>query len=85
MEKTISSEMLNEIERRCNAATLGPWKSFIEGRDCESGSSFIQTGGEDIYLSGATAADQDFIAGARQDILVLVDTVRSLQNMNKAK
>jgi len=67
MDKRISTEMLDEIERRCAAATPGPWKSFIEARDHMVGSDFIQTAGEDIYLTGATPADQDFIAHARQD------------------
>ena len=41
---------LKEIEDRCNKATKGPWVSIIEGRDQTSGSSFIMTGGEDIYI-----------------------------------
>jgi hypothetical protein len=35
---------LEEITARCNATTIAPWVSFIEGRDCESGSSFIMIG-----------------------------------------
>ena len=58
----LTDEELVEIEQRCAAATPGPWKSWIEGRDHESGDQFISTGAEDIYLSGATLADQDFIA-----------------------
>ena len=55
----ISDYELDEIESRCSAATPGPWKSFIEGRDHTSGSSFIITGteksrGRDIELTGAT-------------------------------
>jgi hypothetical protein len=45
-----------------------------------SGSTFIQTGGEDIYLTGATVADQDFIAHARQDILDLIAEIERLRN-----
>jgi hypothetical protein len=33
-----------EIKAGCNATTIAPWVSFIEGRNCESGSSFIMTG-----------------------------------------
>ena len=33
----IPDEELDAIEVRCNAATPGPWKSYIEGRDHESG------------------------------------------------
>ena len=35
--------------------------------------------GEDIELSGATVADQDFIAHARQDVPRLIAEVRRLQ------
>ena len=81
MSDAISPERLEEIERRCTATTSGPWKSFVEGRDFDSGSSFIQTGGEDIYLSGATVADQDFIANARQDIPTLIREIRALRKL----
>jgi hypothetical protein len=70
---------LDEIEQRCRRATPGPWKSWIEGRDMTAADSFIATGGEDIYLRGATEADQDFIAAARQDVQSLVDEVRRLR------
>ena len=43
-----------------------------------SGDHFIQTGGEDIYLVGATLADQDFIANARQDLPTLIEEIRAL-------
>jgi hypothetical protein len=72
------------IDARCAAATLGPWISYIEGRDHTSGSSFIKTGtaesrGEDIELSGATTADQDFIAHARQDVPRLLEEIAWLR------
>ena len=79
MQELMTDEMLDEIERRCTAATPGPWESFIEGRDHMSGDSFIRTDGEDIYLIGATHADQDFIAGARQDVPALLREVRALR------
>jgi hypothetical protein len=56
----------------------GPWKSYLEGREKMSGSDFIMTGGEDIYLTGATVSDQDFIAHARQDIPRLIAEVERL-------
>jgi hypothetical protein len=68
----ITEQELREIIRRCDAASPGPWKSYVEGRDHTSGSSFIKTGAEDIGLSGASISDQDFIAAARQDIPKLV-------------
>jgi hypothetical protein len=76
---------LEEIRTRCDAATPGPWKSFVEGRDHTSGNSFIMTGttnarGNDIELFGATTADQDFIAHARQDIPRLLDEILHLKD-----
>jgi len=70
-----------EIKKRCERATPGPWKSYVEGRESMSGSSFIMTGGEDIYLTGATVADQDFIAHARQDIPSLIAEVERLRKL----
>lgn len=86
MSEMLSDEELNSIAGRVAAATPGPWRSFIEGRDHQSGSNFIMTGGigsrgEDIELTGATVADQDFIAAARQDIPRLVHAVRTLQSL----
>ena len=75
----ISEEALSLILERCEEATLGPWKSHIEGRDHQSGSSFIMTSGNDIEVSGATDADQDFMAHARQDVPQLVEEVQRLQ------
>ena len=93
LSMTEKSDFLNDDElesmpHRCELATLGPWQSFIEGRDHTSGSSFIMTGagtgrGNDIELSGATVADQDFIAHARQDIprlLAEISRLRALKN-----
>lgn len=76
---------LVEIEKRCSEARPGPWISWIEGRDHEGGSNFIQVGvadyrGEDIELIGATKADQDFIAAARQDVADLTAEIRRLHS-----
>jgi hypothetical protein len=78
MTERIRIEVLDEIERRCAAATQGPWISYVEGRDHTSGDSFIRTAGDDIYLSGTTVADQDFIAHARQDLPALIREIRAL-------
>jgi len=80
----MNDEELAAIEARCDAATPGPWKSYIEGRDHDSGSDFIMTGegetrGYDIEMTGATHADQDFIASARQDIPRLIAEIRRLR------
>ena len=70
---------LQEIEQRCNQATCGPWRSWIEGRDHQSGSDFISTGDGDIELIGGTQADQEFIAAARQDIPALLAEIARLK------
>ena len=76
----LPDEEIAAIKARLERTTAGPWKSFIEGRENMSGSSFISTGGEDIYLTGATDADQDFIANARQDIPKLIAEIERLRS-----
>jgi hypothetical protein len=88
----MTTEQLQIIKDRCNATSIAPWVSFLEGRDHESGSSFIMTGipkgehiwqekrGEDLEISGATNADLDFIASARQDIPALIAEIERLQS-----
>ena len=71
MHKFLTDDELDAISKRVDAAQRGPWKSFIEGRDHDCGSSIIQTGesadrGEDIEMSGATDADYDFILTFQQ-------------------
>lgn len=75
----LTTDEIEAIKTRCEQATAGPWKSFIEKREKFSGSDFIQTEGEDIYLTGATLADQDFIAHARQDIPRLIAEIERLK------
>jgi hypothetical protein len=77
----LSDNDVEDIKKRCEQATPGPWKSYVEGREQMSGSDFIMTDGEDIYLTGATVADQDFIAHARQDILKLLAEVDRLKKL----
>ena len=88
----LTESELIEIENRLNKSQNGPWKAFIEGRDHESGSSFIRTGTEknrqvDIEMIGATIADYDFIANAKQDIPKLINEIRELKKLteNNAK
>lgn len=81
----ITEEELRQIEQRANQAQPGPWKAFVEGRDHQSGSDFIMTGtggqrGADIEMTGATIADYDFIAHARQDIPRLINEIRELKS-----
>jgi hypothetical protein len=89
----ITKQYLDEIKRRLRKTTIAPWVASIEGRDHESGSHFIMTGippGENIWqekrredfeISGATIADLDFIAHARQDIPALIAEVERLQKL----
>jgi len=78
----LTDEELLAIKMRCEQASPEPWKAYIEARDEFSGSDFIQTGGEDIYLNpGASMADHEFIAHARQDIPRLIAEVEQLRKM----
>ena len=77
----MTDDDLASMESRANRATKGPWKSYIEGREEMSGSSFIMTGGADIYLSGATKEDHDFIAASREDVPKLICEVRRLRKI----
>ncbi|WP_292213054.1 hypothetical protein [Mesorhizobium sp.] len=86
MNTSLSVLELQEMETRAAAAQAGTWKSWVEGRDFLSGSNFIQTGqgadrGEDIEMTGATVADQDFMAAARQDVPRLIAEVRRLRSL----
>jgi hypothetical protein len=86
---------LDTIKSRYQASTIAPWIASIEGRDHESGSHFIMTGipegeniwqekrGEDLEIIGATIADLDFIANARQDIPALIEEIERLQEFIK--
>jgi hypothetical protein len=77
----LTDEELDQIQLRADRATKGPWKSYIEGRDEMSGSSFIMTEREDIYLTGATDQDQDLIASTRTDIPKLIQEIRRLRDL----
>jgi hypothetical protein len=86
-------EQLQMIKNRCKATSIAPWIASIEGRDHESGSHFIMTGipkgediwqakrGEDLEINGATIADLDFIANARQDIPALIKEIERLHSL----
>lgn len=81
---------IEAMKKRIESTTSGRWVSYIEGRDHTSGSDFIMTGvgserGPDIELSGATHADQDFIAHARQDIEILIEEVERLWSEKSEK
>lgn len=82
----MTNKELSDIKNRLEKVTNGPWKSFIEGRDHESGSSFIMVGEaenrkKDIELIGGTNDDYDFIASARQDVPKLIAEIERLQKL----
>jgi hypothetical protein len=88
-EEPISDEDLDAIEQRAAAASKGPWRSYVEGRDHWGGDNFIRVGGvdddePDMYVARGTVpasvADQDFIAHARQDMTRLLAEVRRLRD-----
>jgi hypothetical protein len=81
----LSEAYMDEVRKRCEAATSGPWISYVEGRDHLGGDSVIVRGEggreEDLYLTGGTIADQDFIAHARQDIPILLGEIERLRKL----
>jgi hypothetical protein len=97
MEDTVllSDAELAEIAGRVAAATPGPWRSLAEGRDHWGGDNWIElpSTGErpELYLSygtdhgveGASVADQDFVAHARQDIPRLLAEIGRLRGRNR--
>ena len=86
----VSEALLQMLEQMSDRASLPPWRSMAEGRDHESGDSFIQVGNdddrdEDIYVSRdsgpASIADLDLIAAARNYLPVLIEEVRRLLSL----
>ena len=86
----VSEALLQMLEQMADRASLPPWRSMAEGRDHESGDSFIQVGNdddrdEDIYVSRdsgpASIADLDLIAAARNYLPVLIEEVRRLLSL----
>ena len=83
---------LKAIEGRCQDASPGPWKAFVEGRDHWSGDDFIgsvrDNAEPDMYVYRATSEslwpaasnDLDFIAAARQDVPRLLSEIQRLRN-----
>lgn len=83
--ESLTSDYLMEVQKRVEAATPGPWTSFIEGRDHLGGDSIIRMSMDDsiddLYLNGASIADQDFIAHAREDIPLLLGEIERLKKL----
>lgn len=80
----IDFKKIEEIKNRISKVRPKSWKSYIEGRDHESGSNFIMVGsgkdrGEDIYIHGVTDDEQDFIAHAPEDMKYLIEELEKLR------
>ena len=84
-DEPITVSELQAMAERVDAASKGPWESFIDARDHFGGDNFIRIGGfdddeADMYVSRDTTpandADLDFIANARQDIPRLIAEVK---------
>ena len=79
----IDQRRIDAIRDRLAAATAGPWLPYIEGKNHTSGSSFIRTASGGIELDGATDADIEFMAEARQDIPFLLDQLQRLSDLQE--
>lgn len=88
MSDVVSDFELLALRELVAGASEGPWRAMIEGRDHESGDSFIMIGSgddrrEDMYVfrdsTPAAAADLDFIATARNVVPKLLDEIERLR------
>jgi hypothetical protein len=77
----LESGELGAIARRAARATPGPWQFALEGRNHRGGEDVVNTADNDIYLTGATIDDCDFIAQARQDVPKLVAEIERLNSL----
>lgn len=82
----LSEAELARMQRLIDAASAGPWISYVVGRDADAAANCIELGTcnelgsfRSVELSGLSAADQDFIASARQDLPRLLLEVRMLR------
>lgn len=80
----MDKEELLKLLEICNKATKTPWKSFVENRDFNCGSTFIMTGNEDdrdydIEFIGIKNEDIDFIAMARNEMPKLINELLELK------
>ncbi|MBS0408494.1 MAG: hypothetical protein JSR86_01155 [Proteobacteria bacterium] len=82
-EPRLTDIELARMQARCDAATPGPWLARVERREGFSGSDFIETSAQDIEMLGATEADYDFVAHARQDIPALLAEIERLRSKDR--
>jgi len=83
-DEILNEERIAAIVARADAAASGPWKAMLEGRDHSSGSSCILTKNGGIDLDGASDADIEFMASARQDVPYLVSELRRMVDVLKS-
>jgi hypothetical protein len=93
MSKSLTSDYLEEVRKRCDASTKGLWIASVEGRDHPLGGETVILRGvsseenvnvreeDDFYLIGGTVADYDFVAHAKQDIPLLLDEISRLKKL----
>lgn len=88
-ETPITDAELEELERLVADASPAPWVSYIEGRNNQSGSSFIGIGDPreadmEIFRDDKRSpdADQDFIAAARNYMPRLLSEIRRLRRQS---
>ena len=82
-DEPLTDKELDELDALIAGASPGPWEAFVEGRNNESGSTFIGLGRDldvEMYVyhdMGPTPdADLDFIAAARNYLPRLMAEVR---------
>lgn len=90
MDDELNDEVLEHLEQLSEAGDPPPWRSMEEGRDHNSGDSFIQIGrdddrDEDMYVSRdsgpAQTRDLDLIAAARNYLPLLIREIRRLRGL----
>jgi hypothetical protein len=79
-DKIIGNDEIQKLIALEKKVKRGPWKSYIEGREEMSGSSFIMTEEDDIYLLGANQDDQDFIVELRNIMPKIIDEIKRIRN-----
>ncbi len=82
----LSEEELERIDALSDAASAGPWVSYVAGRNEDTDVTCIELGCCNelgtmhcLEVHGGSVADQDFIASARQALPRLVCEVRALR------
>ena len=79
----MNKDKIIEIRKMLSFVSAGPWISFVEGRDHDSGSSFIRTGDKDyeIEFIRLKEDDQDFIALMRNALPELLEEINRLEDI----